>query len=162
MKLGWPVTLVVAAFLEEIGWRGYLQPVMVDRFGIRRGIFLVGLVWAAFHLSGDLSGKAVLSTAVTSLAARLAFCLILSVVFGWLRLRSRSFLPVAVAHAAYNFLIQIVERSQLPLKLPGATWATLAAWAVIGYLLFRHWAPQTVDRPPAENSASWSAARITS
>src|SRR5207245_8959749 len=44
-----------AAFLEEIMIRGLLQPRFIRRYGLLRGIFLVGIVWAAMHFFGDFS-----------------------------------------------------------------------------------------------------------
>src|SRR5262249_59975338 len=43
------------ALVEEIGWRGYLQPRLIRGYGLYRGVFLVGIVWAAFHFSSDFS-----------------------------------------------------------------------------------------------------------
>ncbi|MGO8734765.1 MAG: lysostaphin resistance A-like protein [Terriglobia bacterium] len=147
VPLAWLVTFVVAALFEEIGWRGYLQPTMVSRFGVRRGILLVGLIWGAFHLSGDLGGLVGLGSAITSLATRLLAGTILAVAFGWLRMYSGSFLPVAAMHAGYNILLQNLQRGRLPIQPPGAIWATLAAWAVVGFLLFMYWPPRETELP---------------
>jgi membrane protease YdiL (CAAX protease family) len=154
IPLDWLVVFIVAALFEEIGWRGYLQPTVVGRFGVRRGILLVGLVWGAFHLSGDLSALAGLDTAITRLATRLLSTTILSVAFGWLRMYSGSFLPVAIMHAGYNILLQDVPGARLPFKPPGAVWATLGAWALVGYLLFRYWPLRETELPIPEPPAN--------
>lgn len=44
------------AFGEELGWRGYLQGELVSRFGIARGVAILGLVWAYWHLPMVLMG----------------------------------------------------------------------------------------------------------
>jgi membrane protease YdiL (CAAX protease family) len=147
IPLSWAVTLVVAALFEEIGWRGYLQPMLVSRFGVRRGILLVGLIWGAFHLSDDLSSLAELGSAVSRLATRLLFVTILAVALGWLRMYSGSVLPVAAMHAGYNILLQNVHGSRLPFKPPGAIWATMGAWALVGLLLFSCWPPRETELP---------------
>ena len=46
--------LLPLALAEEIGWRGYLLPKLIAKFGRFWGIFWVSIVWAAFHFSGDL------------------------------------------------------------------------------------------------------------
>lgn len=39
----------LGAVVEEIGWRGFLQPLFVKRFGAILGASLVGVIWAAWH-----------------------------------------------------------------------------------------------------------------
>jgi membrane protease YdiL (CAAX protease family) len=45
----WLFLLFFAALCEELSFRGLLQPRFIQRYGLYRGIFLVGIVWAAFH-----------------------------------------------------------------------------------------------------------------
>ncbi len=45
----------VPALVEEMAWRGYLQPWFIRRYGLVRGIFLVGVVWGAFHYFWDFN-----------------------------------------------------------------------------------------------------------
>jgi len=47
--------LFLPALVEEIIFRGWLQPQFVRRYGLYRGIFIVGITWAAFHFPSDLS-----------------------------------------------------------------------------------------------------------
>jgi uncharacterized protein len=44
------VTAVVAGLLEEPGWRGYLLDALSARSGVLAAAFLVGPVWALWHL----------------------------------------------------------------------------------------------------------------
>ena len=53
----WALLFLLLALLEEIGWRGYLQPLLKGMVGLKRAIFLVGLIWGAFHLPA-VSGQA--------------------------------------------------------------------------------------------------------
>ena len=34
-----------AFFGEEYGWRYYLQPILQQKFGLRRGVIVLGLLW---------------------------------------------------------------------------------------------------------------------
>ena len=45
----------IPALVEEIAWRGYSQPRFIRRYGFVRGIFLVGVVWGAFHFFWDFN-----------------------------------------------------------------------------------------------------------
>ena len=40
----------ILAFGEEVGWRGYLLPLMCRKFGVTRGIILDGVLWGVVHV----------------------------------------------------------------------------------------------------------------
>lgn len=138
-----------AALCEELIFRGLLQPRFIQRYGLYRGIFLVGIVWAAFHFFSDFSFWLATDVQVIErLGSRLFLCVTLSFVFGWLTLRSKSVLPATVAHALYNVL---VTSSPQP-SLAGIGMARSALWGVLAYILFRYWPVRGEDplEPPSE------------
>jgi membrane protease YdiL (CAAX protease family) len=122
--------------VEEIGWRGYLQPRFIRRYGLFRGIFLVGIVWGAFHYSWDPRSYATTRDVCIGLVGRLVGTVCLSYVLAWLTIRSASVLPAAVAHASYNAFL---TAQSLPIHNP--QWLTLPLWAVIGLVLLRFFPP---------------------
>lgn len=89
-------------FGEEFGWRGYLLPRLAP-LGSLRAAILVGLVWGFWHApvivldSYNYPGHPWLGVLMMML-----FCVLLSVIFAWLRFRSGSVWPSTLAHAAYN------------------------------------------------------------
>jgi uncharacterized protein len=93
----------IVAAGEELGWRGFLQNVLIDQFGKTKGIILLGLVWSFWHLPVFLTGHnepeyPVLGTFLLAPIRLVA----LSFFWGWLTLQCRSFIPAAFAHAALN------------------------------------------------------------
>ena len=60
------------AFCEELVFRALLQPRFVVRYGIPRGVFLVGVVFAFAHLSTDFSAWYSDALVVTKLGLRLS------------------------------------------------------------------------------------------
>jgi membrane protease YdiL (CAAX protease family) len=128
--------LFFGAFLEEIIFRGLLQKRFIQRYGMYRGIFFVGIVWAAFHFFSDFSfTRATDLMVLEHLGTRLFMCETLSFVLGWLTLRSKSVIPAAVAHALYN----VAVFSNFGPPFPGKDIARLGLWAVLAYALFRFW-----------------------
>ena len=92
---------------EEIGWRGYLTPLLVERFGFLPASLMVGVVWASWHIPilifADYRSASPLWIAVPCFTILL---LSLSVVLTWLRMSSKSLWPAALLHASHNLFIQ--------------------------------------------------------
>ncbi len=102
---GVPLSLI-AALGEEIGWRGYFLPRLVAA-GVRRPLFVSGLVWGLWHVPLIASGHyAVGPYPLLSSVVFLASVMAASYLFGWARLYSGSLWPAALAHAAWNSIIQ--------------------------------------------------------
>lgn len=134
-----------AAFFEEVVWRGYLQPCFVSKYGVYRGLFLVSMVWAVFHLQADFSYRSSEGSVLLGILWRLVSCLALGFVFGWLTLHSGSIWPAAVAHGLYNVTLHQFDfiGNMIISKV-----LNVVLWSALAWLLFRFWPPQ----PAADTS----------
>jgi membrane protease YdiL (CAAX protease family) len=98
---------VAHALGEEIGWRGFLAPRMVARFGFTGGAVLTGVIWAAWHapilLFADYNSG---TPAWYALPCFAMMVVAISVMLTWIRLRSNSVWPCAILHASHNLFIQ--------------------------------------------------------
>jgi membrane protease YdiL (CAAX protease family) len=86
---------------EELGWRGYLQGQLTERFGLFNGLVILGLLWSFWHVPLLLCGfnypeNPYLGAFVLSPLLLIAASFFLA----WLTLRARSFWPAALAHGA--------------------------------------------------------------
>jgi len=139
----WLLLLFFAALSEEVIFRGLLQPRFIKRYGLYRGIFLVGVVWAAFHFFSDPhTGESDLGV-LMNLASRIFICLALGYVLGWLTLRSGSVLPAVFAHTFYNVMVF----SGFGPAFYGEGVVRVGLWAVLAYVLFHYWPVQAADEP---------------
>ena len=88
---------------EELGWRGYLLPHLIQ-LGRSRALVLVGLVWAAWHLPMILLTPLYHANGNRWIVLPLFVATIVagSFVFGYLRLRTGSVWPAAIAHTVHN------------------------------------------------------------
>lgn len=142
----------VPALVEEIAWRGYLQPRFIRRYGLVRGIFLVGVVWGAFHYAWDFNTRMTSLDVVVALASRLVGTICLSYVLAWLTIRAESVLPAAIAHGIYNIF---VTSRTLPTANP--LWLTRLLWAVAGCALFYFFPPPSPASVEVAETQSVSA-----
>ena len=92
---------VVFGGLEEIGWRGYLQPLLQTRYRAVTAALMVGAVWSLWHAPLFLlegTGQAATSAASFTLGA-----FGLSVLFAWVLNHTRgNVLLLILLHAALN------------------------------------------------------------
>lgn len=97
--LKFAITLFLAGALEELGWRGFLQPRLQRRFSALPVSVAIGILWALWHVPMILAGLGnfpAFHEYVLSVVA-------LSVVLGWLYNNTGGALPVVmVAHASHN------------------------------------------------------------
>ena len=129
----------IAAVSEELVFRGMLLPRFIERYGLHRGILLIGLVWAAAHFHFDSYSGLSVSQLLAHVASRIVFCVALNYVLSWVTLREESVVAAIVIHATWNLLNVVPMESSLP-------WSgeiRVALLAATAWLLFRRW---PVDR----------------
>ena len=147
----WSLNLVIGLAImtvvilgEEIGWRGFLLPRMQELTDRRRAAVLTGFAHGLFHLplillatTYDAAGSrwVVAPAAVVTITAGGVF-------YAWLRDRSGSIWPVAVAHNSVNTVFDmgaslVVATSPAGLAyVAGETgFATLGACAVMAVVV---------------------------
>lgn len=139
------VLMVFAAFAEEIVFRGMLLRPLLRRYGLHRGIFFTGLIWAAFHFHGEMHQRYTMEQALLQLASRIAICLAMNCVLSWMTLRWKSVIPAAIAHTASNVLLAIGINGVIPF----AHEMRIVLWAVCALVLFRYWPVKHEDSPGA-------------
>lgn len=133
-----------SALMEEIAWRGYLQPRFLRRYGLFRGIIFVGIVWGVYHFYFDFSGAYSWTIVRNHAFDRIIGTVALSFPMAWLTIRSKSILPATLFHAAYNAGLQITRN-----PLPGIRWIHDGSYLLLGYMLFRYFPPKG-NRPAPE------------
>jgi len=97
-----PAINSIVAFGEEWGWRGWLLPRLVTRWGRWPGLVVTGVVWGAWHAPLTLKGYNYPRLGALAAAFFVGFCVLFGVVIGLLRLATGSIWPAVVGHAALN------------------------------------------------------------
>jgi membrane protease YdiL (CAAX protease family) len=138
--------LVFAAFAEEFIFRALIQPRMIQRYGMWRGLFLAIIVWSAYHFYSDFNWRMTELNVLAELGMRLFVCTSLGFVLGWLTLRSGSIWPAVIAHASYNIILY----SGFAFQFQGEEIVRISLWAILAFVLFRYW-PVQIEAPPEDS-----------
>jgi uncharacterized protein len=86
---------------EEFGWRGYLQLRLLSQRPLLAAV-TTGLIWGIWHYPAILLGYEQYSNVLLGLLTFPVLTILLSIIFGWLRLRTGSIWSASLAHAAFN------------------------------------------------------------
>ncbi len=86
--------ILVAPFIEEVVFRGYLYPVLARAWGVNAGIFGTALLFAAIHMQQLWGGW-----------AQVALILLVGWILTYVRARTGSVLASYLVHLSYNSTI---------------------------------------------------------
>jgi uncharacterized protein len=141
--------LVIGTLLalgEEIGWRGYMLPRLLD-FGVVPAMLIVGLLHGIWHLPLMLTTDYYHGTGNPLLVVPL-FLITLSlvgIVYGFLRIWTGSVWPVAIAHSMANMAWEMMNRitqtkSPLVVEYIGGESGliVISGLLILSFILIRH------------------------
>jgi membrane protease YdiL (CAAX protease family) len=124
-----PITMLLTIptlplfFGEEFGWRAYLLPKLMP-LGGRKAVLIVGVIHAVWHwpffLMGYNYGLGYPGAPLWGMLLYVPWVCALSVLMGWVTLRSRSMWPAALAHGMIN---------------NGVTWPLLYSFGAVTMLI---------------------------
>lgn len=101
-----PLINTIPSLGEEVGWRGMLLPLLCERISKRRAAIVSGIIWGLWHAPiiamGHNYGMGYPGFPVTGILTMVVACTSIGCLLSWLRLRSGSVWPCAVAHGAIN------------------------------------------------------------
>lgn len=124
---------------EEFGWQGYLLQKLIGKYGLNRGLIVLGVVWGYWHLPIVLMGFSFPNHPVLGALILMPLSTIFIGIFqAWLYLRSKSIWMPMFAHAATNLTAPILvsgmamNQDELTRQLTWIVlWGILSVWCLI-------------------------------
>lgn len=149
-----PLRLPIAVLLalgEEIGFRGYLLPRLLE-LGPKRAVIISGFLHGTWHLPLILLTPFYISEGNPLLTVPMFLLLITAAgaVYGWLRITTNSLWPPAILHGAFNAFLDMFARltvfaSSLAIYLVGESGVlTLMATTAVAFWFLRRRSTDTV------------------
>jgi len=98
------IIVSLLAFLEEIGWRAWLLPRLIEKFDIKKGVLIGAVVWALWHVPFMWSGIIYIKNVPANLVALINPLGIIGagIVINWFWIKTKSIWIVCIAHGALN------------------------------------------------------------
>lgn len=136
------VTVIFSFFIsflpflgEEYGWRYYLTPLLQQRFGKRRGVILVGLLWGLWHLPLNLFFYSP-ETSVQSIVIQVVTCITIGIffTFGYEISGHNIWVPVLLHYLNNNMIL--VWTGTVNISNQVYTWTDIGISAILYIVLF--------------------------
>lgn len=101
-----PLLNIVTTSGEEMGWRGYLLPKLQEYVALPNAVLISGVIWGIWHAPiialGHNYGLGYAFFPWGGILAMIVFCVFVGSFFSFLAVRTKSFLPAAIAHGSLN------------------------------------------------------------
>ncbi len=95
--------LIAGSLGEEIGWRGFAQPLLQKRSSIFGASVIIGVLWATWHLWPAIAPGGLASLTFLDVVQTYVRLISTAVIYGWIYNRTHgSLLLVMLAHAGHN------------------------------------------------------------
>jgi len=91
----------IAAFGEELGWRGFLLKEFKDMHFFKASI-IIGFIWGIWHAPLILMGHNYPQHPQTGVFMMIIFCILLGPIFLYITIKSKSVIAAAIMHGTMN------------------------------------------------------------
>ena len=156
-----PLVLPVHIFAlgEELGWRGYLLPILLKLTSQRKAVLLHGLLWGLAHAPliyfGFNYGADYWGAPWSGILLMTLVCIVLGTWLAYVTIRSRSILPAVIFHGAGNVIGEMAAfvsfRDISPLLGPNPTGLIGLSGLLVGAALLL-WKMPGITQPTLSQS----------
>lgn len=105
---------------EEVGWRGYLLWFQVEKYGVRKAVFVNGFEWGLVHLPliflGFNYSKENPGAPWSNMAMMMLVCIVMGIIFSYVTLKTGNCMYAAIMHGVVNIIGEIPVFCSVSLK----------------------------------------------
>jgi membrane protease YdiL (CAAX protease family) len=128
----------IAFFGEEYGWRYYLQPILQEKFGLRPGVLLLGLLWGLWHLPLDIFFYVTPDKGLIMVVSQIITCVGLGIFFGYAYMKTENIWVPVIMHFLNNNLVLVISGtvSADVMENQNVAWSDIPLALVLNGVLF--------------------------
>ncbi|WP_165422824.1 CPBP family intramembrane glutamic endopeptidase [Ktedonosporobacter rubrisoli] len=124
--------LIAGSLGEEIGWRGFAQPLLQKRYSMFWASIIIGILWSTWHLWPILAPNGPVHITPPDVVQTYVRLISTAVIYGWIYNKTGgSLLLVMLAHAGHNIADDILPPAAEGTALIMAFLYLVAAIAVV-------------------------------
>lgn len=101
-----PVVNIITCLGEEVGWRGFLLPNLLNKFTPVKSVLITGIIWGIWHAPmiamGYNYGLSYPLAPLGGIIAMIIFCIFVGSLFSYITLKTKSCIPAGIAHGMLN------------------------------------------------------------
>lgn len=101
-----PVINFIPCLGEELGWRGYLLPNLLEKFTPLKATIISGVIWGIWHTPmiamGHNYGLGYPTAPLGGIFAMTIFCIFAGSILSYVTLKTKSCIPAVISHAMIN------------------------------------------------------------
>lgn len=126
--------LVFSAFFgEEYGWRYFLQPILQEHFGMRKGVLILGVLWGLWHLPLNLFYYAP-DSRLQSLAGQLVTCIAISIFLAFAYMKTDNIWIPVILHFVNNNVAGLISNGSISGNI--IEWKTVLIHLILSSIFF--------------------------
>lgn len=122
-------------FGEEYGWRYFLQPLLQKRFGLVKGVLLLGLLWGIWHLPLNFFYYSTPAYGVTSFANQLITCVTLGIFMAYAYMKTENIWVPVIIHYLNNDIMAFTEMYSAGQKQT-LVWKDVGIFLIVNGIIF--------------------------
>lgn len=126
---------------EEFAWRGFLQPLLQKRFGIVKGLIILGVIWSLWHIPISITAYSP-ENYILNTINQMAFCVFMACLLGYIYMKTNNLILSSFLHFMNNmfasaFGTYINQTFQVKEVLISATLYIVCTLLIIKFFLSR-------------------------
>lgn len=101
-----PIANFLPCLGEELGWRGFLLPNLMEKYSITKSTIISGIIWGIWHAPmiamGHNYGLGYKFYPITGILAMIVFCVVVGTFLSYITIKTHSCIPAVITHAIIN------------------------------------------------------------